>query len=120
MNHVCVMLQRCMQVAKKDARIAKLEARIARRDASIRKTAKAVQKLAVSDKDEQIAALTARVAQFEQAAAVMTAAVAQPPQVTPASGKKRARKSKSFFPILTYQSKAVISIEFTVIAASAI
>ena len=87
-------------------RIAKLEARIKRRDASIRKSAKtlkkannAAQKLAVKDtewhaKDEQIAALTARIAQFEQAAAVMVAAVAQSPQAASASGKKRARTSK--------------------------
>jgi septal ring factor EnvC (AmiA/AmiB activator) len=97
-----------MQVAKKDARLAKLEARIVRRDASIRKTARAVQKgksavqklaekdAELSDKDDQILALTARVAQFEQAAALMTAAVAQPSPAAPASGKKRARKSQSF------------------------
>jgi hypothetical protein len=99
-----ILVQQRMQAAKKDARTAKLEARIVRRDASIRKAAKAARKLAekdaeLSDKDEQIAALNARVAQFEQAAALMTAAIAQPP---PASGKKRARKSKSFLFLISH------------------
>jgi septal ring factor EnvC (AmiA/AmiB activator) len=109
-DHVYSMLHvtLCVQAAKKDARIAKLEARIARRDASINQQSKAVkaakraaQKLAEKDaelhaKSEQIAALNARLAQFEQAAALMAAALAQTQQQSaPASGKKRRRKSKS-------------------------
>jgi hypothetical protein len=59
-----------------------------------------VQKLAAKDaelhaKDEQIAVLNAKLAQFEQVAALMAAAAAQSSQGAPASGKKRSRKSKS-------------------------
>jgi hypothetical protein len=90
-----------MQVAQKDACIEKLEAGIARRDASIRENAAAVetsrsaiQKLAVkdaemSDKDEQIAALKARIAQFEQAASAFAVCLQQAPHMSEKSGRKR-------------------------------
>jgi hypothetical protein len=113
-----------LQIAKKDARIEKLEARLARRDASIKQNAEAVeasksavQQLAVKDaelsaKDEEIAALTTRLAQFEEAAALMAAAVAQSSQGASASGKKRARTSKSSTMFMMCMiSKALIACE---------
>jgi hypothetical protein len=96
-----------MQVAQKDACIEKLEAGIARRDASIRENAAAVetsrsaiQKLAVkdaemSDKDEQIAALKARIAQFEQASSAFTVCLQQAPHTSEKPSEKHLQKSLS-------------------------
>ena len=100
---VCVRMCQCIQIANKDACIEELEARIIQRDASIRLNAAAVeeartaaQELAVKDaelsaKDEQIAALTARLAQFEHAAAVMADAMQSAPHASGMLGRKRSR-----------------------------